>query len=516
MNHNEGGTLTCVYCLQEPNCKSYYEPEQLNYIKKKFTFPKRQQHTTNYYKTSTTFRRIHSNQFDEGSLTFGFGELVPIRESCLLGTVTACGAAAVPARARRTSMYRFIWNWSRRQRRWEATCSIQTAAAPQTANFVTKALEADPMDMLQRRLQQFLFGESIQDDNYDKKFHIQKLVYGVEDKDNDTIDPIAMYPSGSIMRAELFDNKSSVHLPISEYMYPGHFHLQLTKDYMQTAVNAFSIFLLGNLDDILRLPASYVLHSARTIAMMKLGREKLAATWTVVKGDRKTETISYETLEMYRPLFKYLNGREIARLNLSDDRILTYIGTHADLNRHQVGVVASKYIQVNKDWMQPKYLNLMNNLLCGVPMTFMRRVPENTYLQLTHQVFYHTRACDPLQRRFYLAMMTKTQALGKSYSWSARDVSRLGLLLAEVEGPDLSAINPEAMSGITAQIMLEMPAQNLKYITEMQLRYIGQKPLNILAKKLKAFQDEQHINIGHKNGVKLPAVPGYYFNVANL
>lgn len=25
------------------------------------------------------------------------------------------------------------------------------------------------------------------------------------------------------------------------------------------------------------------------------------------------------------------------------------------------------------------------------------------------QVFYHIRACDPLQRRFYYAMMTRTQ-----------------------------------------------------------------------------------------------------------
>lgn len=52
----------------------------------------------------------------------------------------------------------------------------------------------------------------------------------------------------------------------------------------------------------------------------------------------------------------------------------------------QVGVVASRYLQLNPRWTEPRYLNLMNNLLCGVPMTFMRRIPENTYLQLTHQV----------------------------------------------------------------------------------------------------------------------------------
>jgi hypothetical protein len=70
--------------------------------------------------------------------------------------------------------------------------------------------------------------------------------------------------------------------------------------------------------------------------MMKLEREKLAATWDVVKGDSETNEISYTVLELYRPLFKYLSGREISRLNLSDERILTYVGTHADLDRHQV------------------------------------------------------------------------------------------------------------------------------------------------------------------------------------
>ncbi|XP_050553243.1 uncharacterized protein LOC118262230 isoform X2 [Spodoptera frugiperda] len=306
---------------------------------------------------------------------------------------------------------------------------------------------------------------------------------------NETVDNLAHWPSGQIMRSETFQGKSGVHMPFLEYLHKGHCRLKVTKDFMQTAVNAFAIFVSGDIMDIKNLPASYVLNSARTIAMMKVEREKLAATWHVVKGSTPTQNISYEVLEKFRPLFKHVNAREIARLNLSDDRILSYIGTHPDLNRHQVGVVASRYLQLNPRWTEPRYLNLMNNLLCGVPMTFMRRIPENTYLQLTHQLFYHIRACDPLQRRFYLTMMMRTQALGKSYSWSAREVSRLGLLLAEVSGSDLSAINPEAMSGITSQVMLEMPIHSLLSITEMQLRYLDPKTINILARKLISYQE---------------------------
>ncbi|XP_052747526.1 uncharacterized protein LOC112052924 [Bicyclus anynana] len=292
------------------------------------------------------------------------------------------------------------------------------------------------------------------------------------------------------LQSELFNNKSGVHFPALEFLHRGYCDLKITRDYMQTAINAFAIFLHGTLDDIERLPSDYVLRSARTISMMKIAREKLAATWNVVKAGRETRDISHRTLELYRPLFKYINGREIARLNLSDDRILTYIGTHAELDRHQVGVVASRYIELNKDWSKPQYLNIMNNLLCGVPMTFMRRLPVSTYLQLSHQVFYHIRACDPLQRRFYLAMMTRTKVLGKSFSWTARDVSRLGLLLTEVAGPELSAINPEAMAGMTAQVMLRMSPHNLQYITENQLQYLTPKPLNILSRKLKSYNDQ--------------------------
>ncbi|XP_045542534.1 uncharacterized protein LOC106712274 [Papilio machaon] len=315
------------------------------------------------------------------------------------------------------------------------------------------------------------------------------------------------YPTGHVLRAELYQNKSGVHLPMSEFMHRGRCRLNVTNDFMQTAVDAFAIFLEGDLNDILRLPPTYVLHSARTISMMNIAREKLAATWTVVKENKPNEEITIQTLELYRPLFKYLNGKEIAKLNLTDNRILTYIGTHAELNRHQVGVVASKYIKLNRRWSEPKYLNLMNNLLCGVPMTYMRRIPENTYLQLTHQLFYHIRACDPLQRRFYLAMMTKSQALGKSYSWNARDVSRLGLLLAEVDGPDLSAINPEAVAGITAHVMQIMNAQNLLYFTDLQLKYMGQKPLNILTGKLKYYKDGTKIynsKLKLKSAITLP------------
>lgn len=70
--------------------------------------------------------------------------------------------------------------------------------------------------------------------------------------------------------------------------------------------------------------------------MMRIPREKLAATWNVVKGSTPTQKVPYSTLEMYRPLFKYITGREMARLNLSDNKILSFIGTHPELNRHQV------------------------------------------------------------------------------------------------------------------------------------------------------------------------------------
>lgn len=72
--------------------------------------------------------------------------------------------------------------------------------------------------------------------------------------------------------------------------------------------------------------------------MLKIALEKFAATWDVVKGKRSPIEITFQTLELYRPLFKYINGREIARLNLSDERILQYVGTHPELNRHQVYV----------------------------------------------------------------------------------------------------------------------------------------------------------------------------------
>ncbi|XP_064076860.1 uncharacterized protein LOC113392612 [Vanessa tameamea] len=344
----------------------------------------------------------------------------------------------------------------------------------------------DPFDQFQSYLHKFLYGDNIELDDTENP----KVLLTHEN----VSDNLRNYVAGNFMRAELFNNKRGVHLPPLELVHRGHSELNITRDFMQTAVNAFAIFLYGTLSDIARLPADYIIKSARTISMMKIAREKLAATWLVVRRGKPTRLITYDTLERYRPLFKYVTGREMARLNLSDERILTYIGTHADLDRHQVGVVASKYIKINKYWSEPRYLNLMNNLLCGVPMTFMRKIPENTYLQLSHQVFYHIRACDPLQRRFYYAMMSKTQAFGKSYSWNARDVSRLGLLLAEVDGSDLSAINPEAMAGITAQVMMAMSPLSLQYLSELQLQYIGPKPLNILARKVKAYYDQLHSN----------------------
>ncbi|VVC93026.1 unnamed protein product [Leptidea sinapis] len=100
-------------------------------------------------------------------------------------------------------------------------------------------------------------------------------------------------------------------------MHPGYCQLEITDDYMQTAVNALAIFLNGDLDDIARIPGDYILRSARTISMLILPREKLAMTWFIVKGKTHAIDVTYETLARFHPLFKYVGGKEIARLNLS-------------------------------------------------------------------------------------------------------------------------------------------------------------------------------------------------------
>lgn len=50
--------------------------------------------------------------------------------------------------------------------------------------------------------------------------------------------------------------------------------------------------------------------------------------------------------------------------------------------------------------------------------------------------------------------------------------------------------------------MLIMPAQSLQYLTEIQLQYIGAKPMNILGRKLKAYQDQLQLN---DVGLRIPS-----------
>ncbi|XP_063634152.1 uncharacterized protein LOC134804822 isoform X2 [Cydia splendana] len=287
---------------------------------------------------------------------------------------------------------------------------------------------AEPVKTLEAILSDYLYG---------------RITEGDQDSDEDSAaeslssENYKQFPSGRLLHSEMFLNKTGVHLPSPDLLHTGHCRLRLTPDYLQTAVDAFAIILEGSLADVRALPADYVLRSARTISIMKLPQEKLSAMWDVVLNGRKPREITYKTLEIYRPLFKYLSGQQMAQLNLNDPRIVNYIGTHPELTRHQV--------------------------------------------------FYHIRACDPLQKRFYLNMMTRTQALGKSYSWSARDVSRLGLLLAEVEGSALANIDPEAMAGVSAHVMAEMRPENIKHLRDLQIKYLKRKVRNIMSRKLKEY-----------------------------
>ncbi|XP_041973999.1 uncharacterized protein LOC121729525 [Aricia agestis] len=339
----------------------------------------------------------------------------------------------------------------------------------------------DPYEVLEMDLNRFLFGkEDSDDDDWSHKLRTkhekQLLMQNV---------------MGNAMRAELYNGRSAVHLISPEFIHKGYCLLNVTKDHMQTAINAFAIFLYCHTEDIERLPADYVLRSSRSISMMRIERDKLAATWNVVMKEYESPMhIPHQTLEKYRPLFKYLSGHEIAQLNLSDDRILRFIGTHPDLNRHQVGVVASKYMKINKNWGKENFLNKLNNLLCGIPISLVRHATYDSYFTLAHQVFYHIRACDHVQRTFYLTKMTKALALGKSFGWNAQDVSRLGLLLSEVEGSQLAAIKPEAMAGIAPQIMQIIPAARLESFTEEQMKHLSHKSLYILLKRRKKYREQ--------------------------
>ncbi|XP_004922974.3 uncharacterized protein LOC101739572 isoform X1 [Bombyx mori] len=358
----------------------------------------------------------------------------------------------------------------------------------------------DSLELFEKTIMDLLYGEKWKERA--EGYSFQKKEVGSDGQVHH--DALLQYPSGQVRRSELFFNRSAVHLPPSDFTPAGQNLLKITNDYMQTAVNAFAIFVYGNVNDIYRLPPDYVLRSARTIAMLQIPLEKLVATWYVVKQDRPTSTISYRVLELYRPLFKHLSGREMAKLNLSDERIVYYIGTHLDLNRHQVGVIANRYIELNPNWTKPKYLNLMNNLLCGIALPLMRNIQETTYLQLSSQVFSHIRACDPLQKRFYLGKMTRSQVYGKSFSWGARDVSHLGLLLMELDGTDFSAIKPKAMSGFTPHVLQEMPVSTLKHITKAQTRYLSHKCQILLAKKLKMYEEDQLFTFSSASFIAIP------------
>lgn len=42
--------------------------------------------------------------------------------------------------------------------------------------------------------------------------------------------------------------------------------------------------------------------------------------------------------------------------------------------------------------------------------------------------------------------------------------------------------------------MLTMPPESLQYFSKLQLQNIGPKPMNILRRKLKAYQDQLQLN----------------------
>ncbi|XP_037964482.2 uncharacterized protein LOC119691306 [Plutella xylostella] len=279
-------------------------------------------------------------------------------------------------------------------------------------------------------------------------------------------------------------------MPDLEHIYAGSSRLRHPRsegDLMQAAVDAFFLVVHGDVSDVMSLPPGYVLRSANTLSMMKISLEKLTALWTVVKNGRHPVDISVRTLELYRPLFKYVNAREMARLNLSDPKIVLYLGTHPDLNRHQVGVIARKLVALRPGWHRPALLTLMNNLLCGLPVVLLHQIRDDALLQLAPSVFYHIYACDPLQVRFFYHLMTKPQVLGKAYSWGFEQVFKLGLLLTEARGAHLTTVKPHAIAAITPQVMAKMKPINLRYLTEQQKAKLQPNVRNILRKKLRSY-----------------------------
>lgn len=71
-------------------------------------------------------------------------------------------------------------------------------------------------------------------------------------------------------RAETFHRKVAVHMPPQELHYPGHCRLKETNDKMQTALNAYAIFLYCSAKDIEKLSPQYVLRSVRTFQFVEI------------------------------------------------------------------------------------------------------------------------------------------------------------------------------------------------------------------------------------------------------
>lgn len=63
--------------------------------------------------------------------------------------------------------------------------------------------------------------------------------------------------------------------------------------------------------------------------------------------------------------------------------------------------------------------------------------------------------------------------------------------------------------------MMTIPVEVLQYVTETQLKYLDVKPLNILARKIKAYQDKNK-SFNFNDNHEASSSEGYHFDVIFL
>ncbi|XP_026753678.3 uncharacterized protein LOC113513892 [Galleria mellonella] len=283
---------------------------------------------------------------------------------------------------------------------------------------------------------------------------------------------------------------------------------------------SMNMIFFGPPISFMRLDSETILHILIHTRKHLIPITRALLAWDIITDGKTAAYLQGREYLAFGSLLNVVPEEDLYYVNFGDPSVLTFFSkNYVNLDNRKFGILVASYRRYfgNRWYESGTRINELGYLLCGFPSFDLKKITPQIFKEINVDIFSKLGRCSINQTKTLYDIATHPDAYGKPYKWFSHEIDRLGILFICVPEDDISPIQLEAVSAISAQVMKKIDQKKLKFFTKEQILRMNAKTRRIYILRMQLRNSLDMSQITRRHGIKLsPSILLYLVNVVTL